>query len=361
MAGFGCSPRVAPGEGLCERLGRDPGLLATFEPDVLGFKDTTQGADDVLAECSGAGEVAHADEQEIQGADDLLAECSGAGEVAHTDEQKKAIERTIRDLELAFKAEVFGPESIPLDDYERLKAAGKIRQPCATQVARVVAPTPEVPAASETLAPKAPMTATEREAAAVARRRAREYMECAVLNTVTLELLSDLDEDQQRKALSLVQLEVASAIRDRRTAAQAAQSVKTRMKDYRHDWKQIVETEFHSSWEEGWVAATLKTLPPGSDPLVYKRPRPDACDFCKLLYLNGKIPRLLRLSELKANGTNLGRNANEPTLEGPAATDWKAVLGATHPWCQCTLLHFPEGFGFDAEGNMVYLGTSAPG
>jgi len=59
--------------------------------------------------------------------------------------------------------------------------------------------------------------------------------------------------------------------------------------------------------------------------IVYKQTESDACEYCKKLY-DGKT---YTYGELKANGTNKGRKPYQ----------WKAVLGITHPNCNCKLKH----------------------
>ena len=48
----------------------------------------------------------------------------------------------------------------------------------------------------------------------------------------------------------------------------------------------------------------------------------------------GSAPKVFRLDELKANGTNVGRKAAE----------YQPVVGPLHPWCRCTLERVPFGF-----------------
>lgn len=63
-----------------------------------------------------------------------------------------------------------------------------------------------------------------------------------------------------------------------------------------------------------------------SDPIVYKVPIQDEklCPNCRKAYLNSDgNPRLFRLSELVANGTNIGKKPNA----------WLPTLGMMHPHC----------------------------
>lgn len=67
-----------------------------------------------------------------------------------------------------------------------------------------------------------------------------------------------------------------------------------------------------------------------SDPWVYKVPLADerTCSSCKKAYLNSDgSPKIFKLSELEANGTNIGLKQ----------VDWKPTLGGLHINCRCLL------------------------
>ena len=164
------------------------------------------------------------------------------------------------------------------------------------------------------------------------------------------------DQKLRRDYLFTVQETVSTGIAKRQGLKEVAKSLRVATGDAQRDWLRIAHTELHNAMEEGRAHAISQVTPGDSDPLVFKRPRPDACKFCNMLYLNGKKPRLFRMSELSANGTNHGRKARRPLRSGPMATEWKATVGSLHPWCQCGLHHMPEGFGFDKNGQMVFVG-----
>lgn len=72
-----------------------------------------------------------------------------------------------------------------------------------------------------------------------------------------------------------------------------------------------------------------------ADPIVYKVPIQDEklCSHCRRAYLkNDGTPRLFRLSELAANGTNIGRKPNE----------WLPTLQQLHINCRCLLQYYEE-------------------
>ena len=297
---------------------------------------------------------------------------------AVTPAQKKKIAEAIRDHELAFSAEVLGKDSIPEADYKRLLAAGKIRPKKALPVDAATAATTLGTITGELAAEdaeklsgevfwkiitEAPTTPTqlEREAAAIARSRIGQYITGLgnKLDAAVGHVLIDADDKLRRRKLSVVRREVARGIEDRTTAKEIASKIAQATKESARNWLQIAQTELHNAIEEGKAVVLTKQAPPGEDPLVYKSPRPDACPFCVLLYLmpDKKTPRIFRLSDLMANGTNVGRKANRPTQAGPRATEWKATLGAMHTWCSCSLHHLPRGMAFGANGDLVYVGV----
>lgn len=127
--------------------------------------------------------------------------------------------------------------------------------------------------------------------------------------------------------------------------------------DLRRNWTMFAATEMNNWIQEG-KAAAIRARSDERDPLVFKRPRPDACPYCKVLYLeaNGITPRVFRLSDLVANGNNHDRKPNRPMLQGEAATEWKPVLDSVHPFCRCTLQEMAPGYGFDSKGKLIWRG-----
>lgn len=102
--------------------------------------------------------------------------------------------------------------------------------------------------------------------------------------------------------------------------------------DWARDLQRIAQTESHNALQHG-MAERFKEQVKGQEILVYKAIRPTACKHCVRLH-NDKDgnPRVYRLSDLEANGTNRGRRA----------ADWEAVVGSVHPWCSCHLIRLPR-------------------
>jgi hypothetical protein len=114
--------------------------------------------------------------------------------------------------------------------------------------------------------------------------------------------------------------------------------------DWQRDWGRIVETEMHTAQEEG-RADDIQRNSTREDPLVFKHVLPTACRHCIKAYLTngiGSKPKIFKLSELRANGDNIGKKQQ----------DWKPTLGSLHPFDRCTLDEVPEDYEWDKEKKM---------
>ncbi len=320
--------------------------------------------------------------------------------------QRKRIGQVIRDHHLAFLAEFFGPTAIDHDDYVRLHAAGKIRDDkllpqdaalaahsLGTMTGGALARMREeterehishvhglpAPKAAHEFGVDKPhllspedfwrqvrddpqvITEAEREAVTILRDRIGQHVRGLgnKLDSIAGNILVDVDDALRRRRLTKIQREVARGIEERAAAEEVQRRFRDSIRDLKRDWLRTAHTEMHNAQEEA-KAIVLAHRSPDRDPRVFKRPRPDACKFCKLLYFrqDGVTPRVFKLSDLLANGTNAGRRAARPTRSGRSRTEWKATIGAVHPFCQCELHVLPEGMGFNAQGQMTYVGLN---
>ncbi len=120
----------------------------------------------------------------------------------------------------------------------------------------------------------------------------------------------------------------------------AASEMGHRTGDWARDFKRIAATEKHNAMQQGLTAGLIEREGDPDDINVAKQPAPDACPDCNRLHLTagpGSPPKIFRLSELQANGTNVGKKRNA----------WKAVVGAVHPWC------FPAGHRVTTRRGLV--------
>lgn len=284
-----------------------------------------------------------------------------------TPHQRRRISQAIRDGHLAFLAEMFGPTAIDREDYERLRESGKIRfEKIMPQDAAASAHALGAVLSEGTVEHVRPvhqdphvMMEDEREAVALVRDRIGQHVRGLgnKLDTATGHILVDADQKLRRRKLTSLRRETAHGVQERAAAEEVTRRVRDATKDMRREWLRTVHTEMHNTVEES-KAVAIAGRHPSRDPRVFVRPRPDACAYCRLLYLrpDGVTPRVFRLSTLLSNGSNVGRKANRPTLRGAHRTEWKPVVGSAHPFCACQLNVLYEGMGFNSTGEMVYVG-----
>lgn len=148
----------------------------------------------------------------------------------------------------------------------------------------------------------------------------------------------EVDQELRRRKEKIIEETAKEVIEERKSVRDMVSRLGHKMGDWNRDLGRISEYIMHSSYEEGRAASLEKKG--GRDILVYKDVFPGACRWCMKHYLTGGVgsqPIIFRLSELKANGSNIGRKQ----------VDWDAVVGPMHPWCRCTMGEVPEGFDWD--------------
>lgn len=117
-------------------------------------------------------------------------------------------------------------------------------------------------------------------------------------------------------------------------------------------WKTIVNTELNRASNMGSMDAILhNNAEKGPEEIhVYKRgnkPGHGACEHCaRFWYLeDGITPRVYKMSELMANGSNIGKKRR----------DWLPTIDATHPNESHILMELRPGNGF-VNGELEYIG-----
>lgn len=241
----------------------------------------------------------------------------------------RMIRKVVRDVHAALAVDVLGPAAVSRRTYRRLVASGMVSEGAGSSF-DMVADAWELGSAAG------------RGAGGVGSAQVR-----ARLTQHVRELQHRLDDAVSRVVIERAPADVRDVLVGVRVAAAAVQ----------RDWFRVVHTEVHNAVELAKAEAIAGSS--SRDVRVYKRPRPDACAYCKLLYLrpDGKTPRVFRLDDLLAAGTNAGRRAGSPTRSGRSRTQWRAVVGAVHPFCTCELSVIGAGHTFDAEGRLVHTGV----
>ena len=276
--------------------------------------------------------------------------------------QRQRIKQLIRDHHQVLIVELCGSDAIPAADYLRLQEAGKIKKlpeypmdivTAAHVLGGLIADSPLSKIAPDSfweIARHTDILSTqEAEAVQLAKENVGHYIKgIGDKYEQALHLaVSSTDQKMRKKQLLAVQQTVAMGIEQQQSIAEIAAALAKATKDSQRDWMRVAHTEVHNCIEEGKALALVSAH--GGDPLVYKLPQPGACPYCKVLYLkpNG-APRVFKLSDLMANGTNVGLKAGTPEK-----TNLKPVIGAVHPFCRCQLHYLPDNSKFNSKGQLV--------
>lgn len=125
------------------------------------------------------------------------------------------------------------------------------------------------------------------------------------------------------------------AIENRKSVTDVISTIGEKTQMWERDLGRIADFTLHTAFDEGRAMNYVRK--DGDDAIVYKDVYPGACPHCIRAFLKGGVgsePKLFRVSELRSNGTNVGRKV----------TEYKPVIGPMHPWCRCTLMSVPNGF-----------------
>jgi hypothetical protein len=134
--------------------------------------------------------------------------------------------------------------------------------------------------------------------------------------------------------------ELQRGVLERKSTTSIVSEIGRRTEVWNHDWVRIVETEMNNVFQQGRAQTIRETK--GGDSIVFKDVFSGACKVCIKVYLTngiGSQPILFKLSELEANGDNIGLKQS----------DWKPTLSGVHPFCRCHLRSLPEGYKWDEE------------
>jgi hypothetical protein len=133
------------------------------------------------------------------------------------------------------------------------------------------------------------------------------------------------------------------AIIERDTVNSVVSEIGHKTGDWSRDLGKIAQTEMQNAFEYGRGSEIEKNY--GKEAEVYKEVYKGACRFCIKFYTTngiGSPPKIFKLNELIANGTNAGKKQS----------DWKPVLYAVHPFCRCLIRYKPKGYIWNDELKM---------
>jgi hypothetical protein len=175
-----------------------------------------------------------------------------------------------------------------------------------------------------------PLNAREKESLKFAKQRSYSHIKHLGERIVQAATGTIVQSDQAvRDAYEkTIKNSIERAVVEKDTISSIVSEIGHKTGDWGRDLGRIAATEMQYIYEEGRAAEIEKEY--GQDSLVYKEVYPQACRFCIKFYLTnglGSKPKVFMLSELRANGTNIGRKQAE----------WLPTLGPVHSWCRCML------------------------
>lgn len=191
------------------------------------------------------------------------------------------------------------------------------------------------------------LTTSQRQSIAYLKTKTQmsiDSLQSKIIGTVISQSIQD-----QLSMYTAVQEVIPEAIEENLDRYEVIEQLREKTQDWERDWHRVATTEMWDAKINGEANAIIDGESPlsdsGSDTIVYKRPSPVACKQCIKHYLepDGITPKLFKLSDLMANGTNYGKKV----------ADWKPTLGTLHPNCICPLSIMPAGYKFDDKGEVV--------
>ena len=157
-------------------------------------------------------------------------------------------------------------------------------------------------------------------------------------------ILIEADLKQRKQFEKIIRGEAKDVFTSRGGVKKLVSQLGHKTKDWTRDFGRISDFILHEAYDNGRAYGILRHYNGDADKaLVYKNVYNQACSHCKRLYLEYDRkakdfkPKIFKLSELLTNGSNVGRKVN----------DWKPVIGATHPWCRCTLEYVQPNSNWD--------------
>jgi hypothetical protein len=280
--------------------------------------------------------------------------------MALTKRQLEAIQKLIEKRVGTFVLENIGPEALSPAEIRAIKSMGLIRKNVRNLVAdsytmgkivSLIHPRTDAKALTYEALEKMvrrnaiPMTAVEKSMVRIAKTQAGEYIKGLKARMLKDLKITALTGEEQ--VLNAVRNTVAEGIARRTTINEVATSLFDQFDDRSRDWRRVAHTEINNSVQKGIYERIKHESPKGPEQLVFKRPNPDACKYCKKVYLeaDGFTPIIFKISELEE--TNIGKKA----------ADWQATIGGVHPWCACQLSAVPEGYGFELRNVSITSGA----
>lgn len=163
----------------------------------------------------------------------------------------------------------------------------------------------------------------------------------SVNDAVSSEQMRYLQAEQVAEKERVIHDEILSGTFRKTAIKKIAANIAEQTQDWNRDWNRIVETECQDVFNLGRAQEFVERSG-NPNPTVYFQVYGGACRHCIKLYLThgiGSQPKLFKLMDLLANGSNYGVKS----------VDWKPTVHPVHPFCRCMLMFLPEGYVWNME------------
>lgn len=156
-------------------------------------------------------------------------------------------------------------------------------------------------------------------------------------------LVIEKDQNLRAQRETIIRKQLVKTVQNRENVRDLVSRIGNKTKDWNRDLGRIADFILHKAFEDGRMISLQREF--GNEVLVFKTVYLGSCKECQRLLLTnglGSQPKLFKLGDLIANGSNIGRKVNE----------WKAVIGPLHPFCRCTLYKYPVGYDWNFDTQM---------
>lgn len=260
------------------------------------------------------------------------------------------IEKAVARFKSYIRYKAVGPQALSRDELKELVRSGMI-----TQATRIQAPVNEAYLLThQVLSTNLPAPRQMRDGALDFLERMMARYQGKLADEMKTDVLSIVEHGikpfQDRKEGALIYEALQSKDLWKQNLRQV---LKGKVENWEYRYKTIVNTEMNRASNWGALDAIVNNNPDlkPEEITVYKqgnKPGAGACESCgHFWYKADGNPRTYKMSELLANGSNIGRKAK----------DWLPTIDSTHPNCTHILGEIKPGFGF-IGGSLEWIGDS---
>lgn len=162
----------------------------------------------------------------------------------------------------------------------------------------------------------------------------------------------EVDRKRRFQYEKTIKDETTKAIEQRKSVRELSSELGHKTGDWARDFDRIADYTMHNAYQHGIASQLIKQY--GDECNVFFSVYNGACEHCQRIYLTngiGSEPKIFKLKDVIANGSNIGRKV----------VDWLPSISPLHPWCRCTLHVVPENGVWDKDKKQFIIGRNTYG